>query len=132
MKIKNYLFLALLLIQGCAASVPRAVSTDKLKEIQLGETREDIVKRIGPPASVRTSVMEDADKTQYDRYHLYHDLPSWKTFLVGIVTLGIGWVCPCGEDDYWLKYTDGKLTRFDIEDKMQVRGQQIVRYRIPR
>ena len=109
------LCLGLLLSSGCGILVPYSKSESNLQKLALGDSRQDVVGKIGSPDSVRgTTMASPSTQVEIHEYILYPKNTAVNNFAWGFPLLTLSWWIPPPSDQrqYWLQYVNGRLSRW--------------------
>lgn len=114
----KWLLLAVIVLPGCGIVTPMTRQESKLSKLQIGETRSDVVKKMGTPDHSRATGSE-----QVDEYRLFKPGTSVVNAILGIPFLTITWWTPwLGDkffDSYSIQYVDGKVNHWGRSDEGQ-------------
>lgn len=118
----------MLFVTGCGVVMPLVRNENKLTTLSLGQDRQDVLRGLGNPDSVRgATILENGSKVQVDEYQLYSTSASAFNAVLGVFSLTISWWSPPpGQGHiYWVQYNDGKLNRWGRAGDWNVPTQDI-------
>ncbi len=102
---------------GCAVVHTKRRSETKLGRLRVGDSREDVVKKLGSPdVSLLPEKRELGIIVQFEEYMLYPPKLSRFVLFSGLPSATMAWWKPniwyAEANPYWLKYADGKLQKW--------------------
>lgn len=105
------------MLSGCGITTPIKRSDKKLSFLNIGMTKQEVIKTIGEPDSIRSSEKKDNSIIETHDYFLYGKGSVGIDIVMGFVYLTIPWWLPLDFRASWylLNYKDGKLEKWDLQ-----------------
>jgi hypothetical protein len=98
---------------GCAVARTAKRSEAKLALLKTGDSREQVIQKLGPPALSQSA---PTGAVQYDQYRLFPKKLSRFVLFSGLPSATIAWwntkIWEAEANVYWLKYADRKLEKW--------------------
>src|SRR5258708_38166020 len=109
-----YWALALTVLCGCAVARTAKRSAAKLALLKAGDSREQVIQKLGPPALTLSTPATGT--VEYDQYRLFPKKLSRFVLFSGLPSATIAWwntkIWEAEANVYWLKYADRKLEKW--------------------
>ena len=118
---KTFLMSALLtamMLSGCGVVIPIKRSESKLAMVSLGETRSEVIAKMGRP-SMKSAETKDDKKMLIDEYSLYPKRVPYINAIIGPIMLTLPWWLPFPDqsNEYYFTYVDDVLVKWDRQIK---------------
>lgn len=129
------IILVLSLILICACATTR--TTSELKSLDLGMSKDQVVKVLGEPKAVRGAIINNyGQNVEVWEYHLTVGKKTstggkiaigiiGTAFVVGTAGLGLPFLAP-DMDDYWFYFVDGELSQWGKAGDWDVAKRQVL------
>lgn len=102
---------------SCGVTIPLIKNKDKLSQLDLLMTQDEVRESIGDPDEVRGSVINvDGDVVSVWQYDLYNKSSGWKNLAAGFFLLTMTWWIPNTKivypHSYWIYFVDKRLAQW--------------------
>jgi hypothetical protein len=106
--------LGMTVLCGCAVARTAKRSEAKLALLKTGDSREQVIQKLGPPALTLSTPVTTA--VEYDQYRLFPKKLSRFVLFSGLPSATIAWwdtkIWEAEANVYWLKYAGNKLEKW--------------------